>query len=305
MQNTQTPKNFFMQIGIFFSLYISAISFLVFLFSVIDEVFPKALDYYSDSNSAIRFSISTLIVVFPLFIWLSRVYRKFVETTPELKEGKLRKWIIYFTLFITGVTIAVDVIVLINTFLGGEDFAIGFVLKVISVFIVAGAIFTYCLKDLRGYFEQNPKQSKLWSMIVSIVVLLSVIGGFILIGSPSTQRARNYDNRRVQDLQSIQWQVVNYYQTKGKTPLNLSELEDPLSGFSVPTDPETSASYTYTKISDVKFGLCADFGLENTKDQSMAKEMYFGADENWKHRAGNQCFDRTIDPDRYPRIKGI
>jgi hypothetical protein len=302
MQNSQTPKNFFIQVGIFFSLYVSAISFLVFLFSVIDDVFPKALYYYSDSSSGIRFSISTLIVVFPLFIWLSRVYRKFIETNLELKESKLRKWIIYFTLFVTGATIAGDMIVLVNTFLGGEDFTTGFVLKVLSVFVVAGAIFTFCLKDLKGYFDGNPKQSKFWSMVVSVIVLLSVVGGFVLIGSPSTQRSKNYDNQRVSDLQSIQWQVTYYYQSKGKTPATLSDLNDPLSGFVLPTDPESSEQYTYNRISDVKFSLCADFNLENSKELSTSKPMD-ALDQNWVHGAGNVCFERTIDPDKYPRIQ--
>lgn len=302
MQNSQTPKNFFLQVGIFFSLYVSAITFLVFLFSVIDEVFPSALDYYSDSSSGIRFSISTLIVVFPLFIWLSRVYRGFTEANPELKESKLRKWITYFTLFVTGTTIAVNTIVLVNTFLGGEDLAIGFILKVLSVFVVAGGIFTYCIKDLKGYFETNPKQSKVWSVIVSVLVILSVISGFVLIGSPSTQRAKIYDNQRIQDLQSIQWQITSHYQSKGQTPVSLAELNDPLSGFSVPTDPESSEPYTYNKISDVKFSLCADFKVESGEQVNNSKSMY-DIDQNWIHGKGVQCFERTIDPDKYPRIK--
>jgi hypothetical protein len=304
MQNSLAPKNFFLQIGIFFSLYVSAISFLVFLFSVINEVYPPALNYYSDSSDGIRFSISTLIVVFPLFIFLSRVYRKFMTRNPEFKEGKLRKWIIYFTLFITGVTMAIDTIVLVNTFLGGEDFTSGFMLKVLSVFVVAGAIFTFCLKDLRGYFDADSKRSKTWSWIVSGILLISIIIGFTVIGSPSEQRARIYDRQRTEDLQNIQWQVVNHYQSKGTVPTTLAELEDPLTGFSVPVDPVTKAPYAYSKISDTKFGLCADFALEYAKEESQIRPAY-DMNSNWEHQAGNQCFERTIDPEKYPRIKGM
>ncbi len=302
MQSSQAPKNFFVQIGMFATLYVSAISFLVFLFSVIDNVFPQVLDYYSDTSS-IRFSISTLIVVFPLFIWLGQVYRKFVIENPEYKDGKLRKWIIYFTLFVTGATIAGDAIVLINSFLAGEDFTTGFIFKVLAVFVVAGSIFAFCLKDLKGYFDANPKQSKFWATVVCVVIGISIIFGFVMIGSPSAQRVRNYDNRRVQDLQSIQWQVITYYQNKNKTPANLSELQDPLTGFNIPTDPETFEPYSYTKISDVKFELCADFGLENMKEENRPKAVYSDVDENWQHRAGNHCFERTLDPDIYRRLE--
>lgn len=295
MQSSQAPKNFFIQIGIFATLYISAISFLIFLFSVIDNVFPQVLNYYSDTSS-IRFSISTLIVVFPLFIWLGRVYRKFVVENIEYKESKLRKWIIYFTLAVTGATMATDAIVLVNSFLAGEDLTAGFLLKVLSVFVVAGSIFTFCLKDLKGYFDSNPKQSKLWSMIVSAVVLISIILGFVMIGSPSHQRNANFDLQRVNDLTSIQYQVVNYYQQKGVLPDSLKQIADPLSGNIVPRDPESSLDYGYSITGKFTFNLCADFKTDS------ADASYMGDTENWKHDAKKTCFERTIDPEKYPRI---
>jgi hypothetical protein len=307
MQSSQAPKNFFIQIGIFATLYISAISFLVFLFSVIDNLFPQVLDYSYD-NSSIRFSISTLIVVFPLFIWLGRVYRKFVLENVEYKESKLRKWIIYFTLAVTGATMATDAIVLINSFLAGEDFTTGFLLKVLSVFVVAGAIFTFCLKDLQGYFDTNPKQSKLWSVAVSAIVLLSIISGFMLIGSPSHQRNVNMDARRIDDLNNIQYQVVNYYQQKGVLPLDLTEMLDPLTGNVIPLDPETFESYKYKTTDKLSFSICANFKTdsESTKDTAndssimLSQYQPLGANDNWQHKIGETCFDRKIDTDKYP-----
>lgn len=296
MQSTQAPKNFFIQIGIFATLYISAISFLVFLFSVINNAFPQVMDYYPDT-SAIRFSISTLIVVFPLFIWLGLLYRRFVTENPEFKEGKLRKWIIYFTLAVTGATMAGDAIVLINSFLAGEDFTTGFLLKVLSVFVVAGSIFTFCLKDLKGYFDASPKKSKFWSMVVSAVILTSIIIGFIIIGSPKHQRDVNFDNQRVNDLSNIQYQVVNYYQQKGVLPDSLKQVADPLSGNMIPQDPESSLDYTYNITGKFTFSLCADFKTDSSGSS------FINDRENWKHEAAKTCFERTIDPEKYPLIK--
>jgi len=302
MQSSQTPKNFFIQIGIFAALYTSAISFLVFLFSVIDDVFPNTLDYYSDSGSGIRFSISTLIVVFPLFIWLSRLYRKFVKDSPEFAESKLRKWITYLTLFVTGATIAIDAIVLVNTFLAGESLTVGFLLKVLSVLIVAGAIFTFCLKDLKGYFDQDQKRSKVWAAVVSTIVLLSIIFGFVLIGSPSKQRDMNFDSQRISDLSDIQYQVVYYYQQKGVLPTELAVLRDPLSGNVIPKDPESANDYAYSVTDKLSFKLCADFKTDSKTVP--VKAMYpESMSENWQHRAETTCFDRTIDPEKYPRVK--
>ncbi len=318
MQNSlggpQTPKNFFLQIGIIASLYASAVSFLVFIFAVIDKVLPKALDGYyynydASYNDSIRFSISVLIITFPLFIWLGRVYRKFVQENPEMKEGKLRRWMIYFSLFVTGLTMAIDAIVLINTFLGGEDFALSFFLKVLSVFGVAFAIFMFCLKDLKGYFDENPKQSKMWSTIVSVAVLICVVAGFVLVGSPTNQRNITKDIQRVSDLQSIQWQVVDFYQKKGVVPASLDQVKDPLSGNIIPTDPDTKAPYTYkaSSTSAISFELCATFVTESIGTTNGVVDIKTvpvnGIDENWQHSTGEKCFARTIDPERYPRIK--
>lgn len=309
MQNTTqstslAPKNFFIQIGIIASLYASAVSFLVFLFSLIDKAFPDMSNgyYYDSASASIRFSISVLVVAFPVFIWLGRVYRKFVQNHSEVKDSKLRKWMIYLTLFVTGLTMAIDVIVLINAFLSGEGFVWSFILKVLAVFVVALSIFMFCLKDLKGYFDENPKQSKMWSAIVSLVVLAAIIAGLVFVGSPSTQRSIERDNTRVGNLQDIQWQVVNYYQQKGVLPQNLEAVKDPISGNIIPTDPSTKEAYSYKVTGGLTFELCATFETE-LKVDAMTSTYEYTNNENWKHGVGQTCFSRTIDPQRYPRIK--
>lgn len=291
MHSSQTPKSFFLQIGIFATLYVSAISFLVFLFSVIDKVFPQAFDYYTDT-SAIRFSISVLIVVFPLFILLGQAYRKFVAENPEYKDNKLRKWIIYFTLTVTGATMAGDAIILINSFLSGDDFALGFVLKVVSVAFVAGSIFMFCLKDLKGYFDSNPKSSKVSAMIVSGVVLASVVAGFVLIGSPKHQRDVNYDLQRVQDLNSIHSQIMDiYYRNGGILPSNLKQITTQYPGNYIPQDPETSNDYEYSVTGKYTFTLCANF---KTDSRDNKYSMGISKNGNWIHPATHTCFERTV-----------
>ncbi len=223
METTQknTPKLFFIQLGIIASLYTSVISFLTFIFSVIDNLLPNQQieTYYVDIyNTTLRIALSTLIIAFPLFIFLSRIYRKNVTLDANTKEFALRKWLLYFTLFISGLAIAVDLVVLINSFLGGEAFVLSFILKVLSVLIVCGIIFFFYLKDIKNYWYEHPRQVKTVSYIVSLCVLLSVIGGFVLMGSPTKQRNLRQDSVRENDLQNNQWNIVSYYQIKTKLP---------------------------------------------------------------------------------------
>jgi hypothetical protein len=119
---------------------------------------------------------------------------------------------------------------------------------------------------------------------------------------------KRFDTQKVSDLQSIQWQVVNYYQQKGKLPATLAETIDPISGYSIPIDPQGGV-YTYAVKDKLTFTLCATFnadgGDQNNYARPMAAISEVGdiANQPWYHGAGETCFTRTIDPERYPRFK--
>ncbi len=300
-----SPKNFFLQIGIIVGLYVSTISFLSFIFDLINTAFPASnlYSYVGGYSSGMRIAISAIIVFFPLFIWLSKMYRKSI-TENELTEGKLRKWLLYFTLFITGIAMATDVVILLNAFLGGNDITTSFILKIVSVFIVCGAIFFFYLKDIKGYWNENIKGSKIFTYAVSVIVAISIIGGFLYIGSPTTQRKISQDSQRINDLSSIQWQIVNFYQAKGKLPQTLDETKDPISGSIIPLDPETKTSYEYKTTGALSFELCSNFSSESAQNQNLNTYPAYPDStlENWKHSVGRTCFNRTIDPQRYPQI---
>lgn len=301
-----SPKNFFLQIGIIVTLYASIISFLTFIFGLVDNLFPTDVGYYYDyTNEGIRYSISVLIVMLPLFLWLSRLHRKSISLSPELKESKLRKWLIYLTLFLAGLTVAIDIIVLVNAFLGGKDLVTSFVLKIVAVLAVALSVFYFYLKDIKGFWDINPKKVKIISGLLGVVVLALVIFGVITIGSPSEQRNLALDIQRVNDLQSIQYQVLEFYQDKGVLPKSLAEVADPIKGSVVPQDPETHADYKYEVTGGLSFKICATF----MTDSKMANELPLKSDafypmnpgsEYFEHGVGEECFDRTIDKDRYP-----
>lgn len=293
------PKNFFLQIGIIVTLYASIISFLNFIFGVINLVFPNPNDYYIDYNSSsIRYSVSVLIVIFPIFIILSRMYRKYLASDSEMKESKLRKWLLYLTLFLSGLANAIDVIVLINTFLGGESFTTSFILKVLAVFVVTMSVFYFYLKDIQGKWYENPRKPKIIAIISSIVILMSVISGIIMIGSPSSQREKAEDQRKIDDLNSLQWQITDYYQSKGRLPNALDELKDPLKGNIVPKTPDTAENYKYTVGENITFTLCATFKTDNTERKIETSPIQ--TDEYFKHIVGENCYERVIDKDKFP-----
>jgi len=165
---------------------------------------------------------------------------------------------------------------------------------------------------------------KLFSYFVIAVVGISIIAGFFILGTPQEERLRRFDTQRINDLQSIQSQIITYWQTKEKLPEKLADIENPISGFRSPVDPQTNQNYTYQVKGRLTFLICAIFsqsqvgesitGLTQPKIPPPAQPISTealnpqkpGVQWNWEHKEGLNCFERAIDPDGYPLLrKGI
>jgi hypothetical protein len=248
--------------------------------------------------------VATLVITFPFFVWVTRYLKKDVIAHPEKRELRIRKWLLYLTLFIAGIVVIGDLVALVYSFLQGE-LTLRFILKILSIFLIAGSIFYYYLNEVREH-RASPYVPLLSKIVVGLVSG-AVIVGFFVVGSPFAQRDNRLDERRVGDLSIIQSQLINYWQNKGALPAKLDDLNSDISGFRVPVDPKTGQAYTYTTSSDRVFSLCADFqtstrGLDY-RPTAVNPVPYEELQSNWFHDAGHHCFDRTIDPDFYPPVQ--
>lgn len=147
---------------------------------------------------------------------------------------------------------------------------------------------------------------KYFSIIVIAVVVVAVVGGFFFIGSPSEERARRFDERRVNDLRILQSEIINYWQLKNALPYNLDALKDDIRGFQPPQDPETNAPYEYRVTGALSFKLCAIFNRgseENNSGAGTPKSIPEPYGQNWEYKTGKTCFTRSIDKDLYPSGK--
>ncbi len=198
--------------------------------------------------------------------------------------------------------IAGDLVTLVYNFLG-VDLTTRFVLKVLVVLLVAGTVFGYYLWDLRKKY--TAKQLKVLVLAVSLTVLASVVGGFFTAGSPLNARLRRFDERRINDLQILQSEIINYWMQKNKLPSSLSDLKNDISGFIPPADPETGLLYIYKTEKPLNFKFCADFNFPSEESLGRQKAVpypYYDGQpyqQNWDHGTGESCFSREIDPELY------
>lgn len=304
-----SPKDFFLHLLATIALYMSAASLITLLFQYINILFPDPLAYasYTGIAGAIRYAMATLIIIFPVYIFVSKMLNGEYAAMPEKREYRFRKWLVYFTLFVAGAAIITDLVVLIYNFLGG-DLTGRFILKILVVLLVAGAIFWYYQKDLKNAISQ--KQIKLLAYGVLLFILASIAAGFFTAGSPTKARLYRFDEERLGNLQNIQSEILNYWQRKEALPQSLADLTDSVSGFSAPVDPQTIKAYEYTVKDKTVFELCAEFNLPSnfgaigrSVSESLAMKGVYS--ENWDHEAGRQCFERIIDPALYPKINAV
>lgn len=313
MENTNieknTPRDVFLHLLNIFTFYAAVISFITLYIEYINVLFPDVLNfYYTAISMSILTSASTLAIAVPVFLLTSWLLARNYNREYADRDSRLRKWLIYFTLLISSITIIIDLITLVFHFFNGE-LTTRFFLKVFVVLLVAAAVFGYYIWEL---IRKNMKSKipNLLAWIVSFIAVVSIILGFFIIGSPATQRKIRFDEQRIENLQTLQDQIINYWIQKQVLPPQLSGLEDSISGFIVPVDPETKLPYDYKTIDSFSFELCATFktssddvGIISNKEKSSSRYGLFK--QNWDHKAERACFTRTIDPQLYKSEKMI
>ena len=296
MENKTSAKDFFLHLGSMVALYTVTISFLNLVFKIINKSFPEVASniYAWGGGSEISMPVATIIIFFPLFVILSRFVYKIYTENPAKKDLGIRKWLTYITLFVAGIILAGDLVTVLYKFLDGQDLTAAFFLKALSVLLVTGCVFGFYLQDIRD--RVSSKGRRVWAIVIGVIVLVSIILGFGILGSPKTQRLIRLDNQKISDLQSLQWQVINYWQVNGMIPE------------SMPGAPE---GVEYKKTGNLDFELCVTFNKENMGVQSagVPQPSYpvksVTQNDNWEHKAGLQCFSRTIDPVAYPtQVRG-
>lgn len=271
------------------------------LFQAINQLLPEAVSSYGSSfdEEVLRFGITSVIIAAPIFYLCTRaINRELAGKTLDL-DSLVRKWLTYFILFVVSVTIIGDLMVVLYSFLDGE-LTMRFILKALVIAGISGLIFGYYLYDIsREKFEKNDKKVALYRNIFAIVIILSLVLGFYFNVSPSVSRAQREDQERVSRLQSIHYEVEQYYQENAALPESLEDIQDRLYNDQT-MDPVTDEPFAYRTVDQDTYEICADFELSNRDRQQNGR---YWANPDWLHDAGEVCFEKTMTITLTPRIE--
>jgi hypothetical protein len=115
-------------------------------FTLIDLGFPDPIapQQFRSLNQEISGSLASLIVAFPIYLFTMRILLRSIQEQPERLESGVRKWLTYIALLIASGTAIGDLVTFLTYFLRG-DLTIRFVLKVLTVLVIAAGVFAYYL----------------------------------------------------------------------------------------------------------------------------------------------------------------
>ncbi len=296
-----SPREAFLLLMLFATLYTAAFQLGSILFNLIDLFLPQAAETAQTSIVSLRYGIASTVVAFPIFLFMCSVVAGETARNPGQRTSPVRGWLTYLTLFVASTSVVIDLIALILRFLEGEV-TLRFGLKATVVALLAGGAFAYYFRELRRdevappveTGPARPARLGLTALVAAVVVVLGV--AFWFAGSPMKARLLAQDRQRVQDLAAIGRQVERYYSNKGSLPESLGACDiNPGTFVEQKVDRVTGRPYQYRVIDATHFEVGANFELPGASGMPEGRPRRPGetAVENerfWAHGAGLQTF---------------
>jgi hypothetical protein len=281
----EAAKDAFLYLLAFLTLGTWAIQLGALFFAAIERSFPNpALDYSNAMwvTRSMADELASIIVGFPVFLLVTWSIVRGVRRQPERLQSSIRKWLTYIALVITASTMIGDVVTFLAYFLRG-DLDTRFVLKIVTVLVIAGGVFAYYLDSLHRD-SVSPTRNGLFAVAALAVVGLGLAVGFVQLGSPGAQRASSEDARRLFDLSSVAQALHRRWLNRGQKdfllPTTIEDLKRTgLAGGAI-VDPVTHQPYEYTPLAGTAYRLCANFARPSESSVPGA----------WRHETGHSCF---------------
>lgn len=294
-KETNSAQHFFLYMLVFLSLVFVIFGTGGILFQYVNKYFPDILSGSFESGfdqGAIKFGIAALFVAAPIFFILMRLVTKYLFSGVISELSKVRRWLTYIVLFFAAATIIGDLITLIVNFLEG-DIPTRFLLKVLVVLILAGAVFGYYFWDIRKKNMQGVvyKENKIIVWVAIGFVTSVFISGFFIIDNPTIAREKKIDQQMVSDLQNIDDSIHSYFASVKKLPEKLDDLKE---GSTLPAIRQGNV-LTYEKTAENSYTLCATFVRSNLDDKDQSLIYDLNVTKEWQHESGRVCFKRVIE----------
>jgi hypothetical protein len=279
-----SPRDLFVHLFTNIMLYTAICALLSMLFHFIDIAFPgsKGQPWEAPLDS-VRMAVATLVFAFPAYFFAARFLARDLATSPHKLKLRMVRGLFYLTVFLGGLTLIGDLIDFFYYFLC-DQLTVPYVLKVLTVLIVIGAVFLYYLNETRQPPEQFLNLARPFAVCAVIAVATCLIAGLAMTGPTMHRRFSEIDAKRLADLKILQSRVLAYWRRNGSLPGDQV-------GADKGDDLANNRLYQYTKIGEKSFQLCTYF---LTVTRGHPEYETFENNWGWEHAAGRCCFSRDM-----------
>lgn len=289
------------------SLGFMTVSFGIILFQIINKNIVDAVTGYSGTynDGALKFAISAILVSSPIFYVIGSFIQKSLFTGELKKDSGIRRWLTYLILFVSFLIFVGWLIAFVYNYLNGEV-TMKFILKTLSVLIIAATVFGFYLYDIRRQAVENVKDKvlKIFFIATLAAVVIVFVASFFVVETPSSARDRRLDEQVINNFYTIDSCVDQYNREKGKMPADFSAMKDDCSYLTedLLKDPQTGVAYTYSVKGTTTYEICANFRTSNVGKDNGASINYpvMGGINSSSHKSGQQCLKRQV----YLPVKG-
>jgi len=299
MNHNHNAKYAFYYLLSLVALIFVSISVGLIAFGIINQTVADALTLngYSDYNSQFRFAISALLIAVPIFFVINRLINRGLQTKELDQESGIRRWLTYFILLVSSVTVLGVFISVINNFLSGE-MTLSFVLKALTMLVISASVFSFYLYDIkRADATLKDQIVKIFFFISLALIVAAFVSAWFFMESPKEARNRRLDQIVISNINSLESAVNIYYETKDVLPNSLDDIKNGPGYYNsmeqMIVDPENGDVIVYKKIDATNFEFCADFKTNSSQDNQNRPTMIYSSGSK-DHEAGYQCFKSKV-----------
>ncbi|NWG91203.1 MAG: hypothetical protein HXY21_01660 [Parvularculaceae bacterium] len=286
-------------------------------FAFIDRQFADELArdaYYSWATTGMRWSVASLLVGYPIFLFLGWRLAAKKRKDPERRRSRVHAWLTYVTLIFAAGALIGDLVAVVFQYLNGELQA-RFMAKAAVVGVISAAILWNYSRDVERHSSRIDLAGRALALVSMIVVGALVAWAFTVVRGPGAARYQMADEQRISGLMETTRLVDCHFTYAGAMPESLESMSAFLSDRAgrvpvadgcfrdLPTDPTSGGPYRYRAIDADTYELCAIFEFGWPDAEGDAREWqaggyyyYPGAGQQQRklqkpQSAGETCFE--------------
>lgn len=291
--SSQNAKYSFYYLLSLVALIFTSISSALILFGIIDLNIADSSPYsaYRNIDSQIKFALASLLVSVPTYYISVYLINRGLKKGELPVNSSLRRWLTYLIIFSNSLIILGIIISILYNFLSG-DLSARFLLKLISVLLIAALIFSYYFYDIKRIDFNKMKGVRFFILVSALIIISIFISAWFFIDSPATTRAKRADQNLMTNIYQLENAVNQYYAIYNRLPDNLEEIQSSDEIYlqaSYLLDPETKKTIDYFTENE-SFFLCAQFRLNS--DDLLSYSYIYNQDRSYE--AGYSCIDGQL-----------